>query len=195
MQSSAKEGLKICRKCNKVETSEEFQNSLMQCSRCRMAYYCSKECQKDDWKSHKPFCRPVGKADVRASNASENTLLSFAKKHFVDIMVELVSVCGSTGLKKGELLLELDFVPDKNGRIPALQNPPDFKIKESRGYFEGARPNEPDWFYKKQDAEVYQRNIKPIVAAIKDHYNRLTPSHLLCFVRHSDGASCYKIQL
>ena len=37
--------LKICRYCNKMETSEEFQMSLMKCSRCKNTFYCSQECQ------------------------------------------------------------------------------------------------------------------------------------------------------
>ncbi|NWB99482.1 zinc finger MYND domain-containing protein [Pseudomonas gingeri] len=28
------------------------------CSRCKAVYYCSKECQKARWKSHKPSCHP-----------------------------------------------------------------------------------------------------------------------------------------
>lgn len=29
------------------------------CSRCRAVYYCSANCQKRDWKGHKPYCLPV----------------------------------------------------------------------------------------------------------------------------------------
>jgi hypothetical protein len=29
---------------------------LKKCSRCKMARYCSTECQGLDWKKHKPFC-------------------------------------------------------------------------------------------------------------------------------------------
>ena len=28
------------------------------CSRCRAAYYCSKECQRAAWKKHSGTCRP-----------------------------------------------------------------------------------------------------------------------------------------
>ncbi|ORY05374.1 hypothetical protein BCR34DRAFT_604534 [Clohesyomyces aquaticus] len=31
---------------------------LLRCSRCQSAYYCSRACQKADWKSHKPSCAP-----------------------------------------------------------------------------------------------------------------------------------------
>lgn len=28
------------------------------CSSCKSVFYCSKDCQKKGWKSHKPNCRP-----------------------------------------------------------------------------------------------------------------------------------------
>ena len=27
------------------------------CNRCKAAYYCSRECQKRHWKTHKPVCK------------------------------------------------------------------------------------------------------------------------------------------
>ena len=42
---------KYCRRCFKP-------NSRMYCSKCKMAYYCSKECQEEDWKllNHNLVC-------------------------------------------------------------------------------------------------------------------------------------------
>jgi hypothetical protein len=42
-----------CYVCEK--TAEEMQ--AMRCARCKKALYCSKECQKGDWKRHKAVCR------------------------------------------------------------------------------------------------------------------------------------------
>lgn len=187
--------IKMCRNCSKSEMSEEFQQSLMQCSRCKMAYYCSRDCQKANWKSHRKVCIAATKAHTKNVNTTETITLNFARNNYVDIMVELVSVCDSTSLNKGELLLELDFVPSKNGKTPALQDPPVFKIAASRGYFEGSRPNEPNWFYKKEDPKIYQENVKGVAFAIKDQFSRLPPSHLLCLIRYPGGVSCYKISL
>lgn len=33
-------------------------NSSLRCSKCKKIYYCSVECQKQDWHSHKLICRP-----------------------------------------------------------------------------------------------------------------------------------------
>lgn len=34
-------------------------HSLLRCSRCKRAYYCSRTCQKQAWKGHKAECDPV----------------------------------------------------------------------------------------------------------------------------------------
>jgi len=43
--------------------NNEIELSL--CSRCRLIYYCSPECQKKDWKNHKDYCIPVDKQPNR----------------------------------------------------------------------------------------------------------------------------------
>ena len=42
-----------CMLCKKGGSKSEH---LKQCSRCSCLFYCSKECQKKDWKSHKVLC-------------------------------------------------------------------------------------------------------------------------------------------
>ena len=42
-----------CATCLKAERVTEASN---RCTRCKLAYYCSKKCQKDDWPAHKPHC-------------------------------------------------------------------------------------------------------------------------------------------
>lgn len=40
----------ICNKCKVIKPD------IKQCSGCKMVRYCSLECQKSDWKNHKPCC-------------------------------------------------------------------------------------------------------------------------------------------
>jgi hypothetical protein len=47
----------FCAKCNKQSGGEEGPTTtLMRCARCKLASYCSRECQKADWELHKSRC-------------------------------------------------------------------------------------------------------------------------------------------
>jgi len=50
----------------------------LRCNRCKAAYYCSKECQVQDWKSHKAICN----ASKKDSDSKENqALINFCYKN------------------------------------------------------------------------------------------------------------------
>ncbi len=51
---------RMCRACKKDEPCDV----MKRCGRCHMAYYCSSECQKKDWRGHRKDC------DVVAATAS-----------------------------------------------------------------------------------------------------------------------------
>lgn len=44
--------------CKKCETKGK---EMFLCSRCLYTSYCSKDCQRDDWKSHKMSCKTTKK--------------------------------------------------------------------------------------------------------------------------------------
>jgi hypothetical protein len=56
-QGNAGPKMGICAFCDKKDTKV----NLFKCSRCIIAKYCSKECQKADWKLHKALCNHIGK--------------------------------------------------------------------------------------------------------------------------------------
>ncbi|CAG8948710.1 hypothetical protein HYFRA_00001831 [Hymenoscyphus fraxineus] len=45
-----------CQVCEKLPT---MNNKLSLCQRCKLVHYCSRECQKIDWKEHKVVCTDV----------------------------------------------------------------------------------------------------------------------------------------
>ena len=48
----------MLRSCYNCDPFDERKGNMMQCSRCKRAYYCSKACQKGHWERHKPNCLP-----------------------------------------------------------------------------------------------------------------------------------------
>ncbi|RSL99565.1 hypothetical protein CEP52_009682 [Fusarium oligoseptatum] len=63
-----------CNKCNKSGSEV----SLKHCAKCKQTHYCSRECQKADWKAHKKVCsKQAGSAPAPGSaSASGNGGLS-----------------------------------------------------------------------------------------------------------------------
>ena len=51
---------RICGNCQKKEEELGEGNNMLQCSVCRVAYYCNVECQKNDWQEHKVHCGNLG---------------------------------------------------------------------------------------------------------------------------------------
>lgn len=54
-----------CAGCGKVE------GKMLKCAKCKNVMYCSRECQKKDWKAHKAHCGSL-KRDRRHSKRTEN---------------------------------------------------------------------------------------------------------------------------
>ena len=185
---------RVCRYCNEGEFTKAFQESLRVCSRCQVTYYCTKECQRSDWKKHKLTCNPFDKEVRKAMGNTDNVTLNFLKCHYEPIMLELIRICDETGLNKKEMLLQADFKPGPEGEMaPALSGK--FKIGVTRRYLEGDRPDEPDWFVKNEDEACYKTNIASFLPALRDQYDIMTNNNLLLYCRFNIGHSVKRTSL
>ena len=63
----AEELRRICAACGSSAPSAQKLNA---CSRCKIAFYCNKECQKGHWKAHKKHCKTLGQASGSTSAAA-----------------------------------------------------------------------------------------------------------------------------
>lgn len=59
---------KTCAVCKKPEPKVEEGKKLRYCSRCEMVLYCSRECQKTDWKRHKKDCAKLATEEAKAKD-------------------------------------------------------------------------------------------------------------------------------
>ena len=63
----------ICDTCGK-------ENPPLRCGQCRCNFYCDRECQKKDWKSHKGICKGLQKKIEESATLAE-TATDFEKKY------------------------------------------------------------------------------------------------------------------
>lgn len=76
--------IRRCQYCFKTD------EKLSKCSRCKVVHYCSKECQKQDWKIHKVYCNSCkegSKEDKRKHRELYNTILEYYTLHKDDSIV------------------------------------------------------------------------------------------------------------
>eukprot|EP00035_Acanthoeca_spectabilis_P008312 m.151817 g.151817 ORF g.151817 m.151817 type:complete len:156 (-) comp14308_c0_seq1:824-1291(-) len=86
-----------CRMCSRLAPAGK---KLLRCARCLAVLYCSSECQKRDWKSHKSFCKMATTQRNDLVNKGSNP----AK--FNDVLAWYVHVCSPTSRAFGGLIVD-----------------------------------------------------------------------------------------
>ncbi|TDL24581.1 ankyrin [Rickenella mellea] len=62
---------RACKVCGKSPNEAK----LSFCAKCRLVKYCSRECQKNDWKAHKPMCKSTNTEDTITLKPTYDTKL------------------------------------------------------------------------------------------------------------------------
>lgn len=66
------------RKCEYCKKTTKEKGETQRCSGCDCVRYCGLECQKADWKSHKPFCKklqPIRKSAMKFTELNSDRVL------------------------------------------------------------------------------------------------------------------------
>jgi hypothetical protein len=170
------DAVKNCRNCLKKETQMDGV-LLMKCKKCKVTYYCSKDCQVADWKRHKKMCKVLGSGSVSRSEfkTMDNTTTAFIKSNYFDIAREVYKKTQEYKVPKKELLLEIDFYED----APALRN--EFKVWLTSGFLEGSSiADTPDWFRLVAEKETLTRFLR-------EENEKITSDDLLVLCRGTNG--------
>lgn len=130
----------MCRVCSKIG---DFEAPLRVCAGCRVACYCSKECQRAHWKRHKGVCK-LTKPERNNAISLRMVTLRFLNQNFESLYEEIEETCVSSGLEASDLAVEIDFMPNEDGIIPALHDPPTFKVVHIQDYI--SEEEIPEWF-------------------------------------------------
>ena len=109
----------MCEFCNTAKSK----HSMKLCGQCRITYYCSKECQRKHWKTHKLDCQRYS-----FSKKHVDTFHKIIDRFFIDNHDAIGLKVHEMGYKFEELVLEVDFAPDEFGLAPALSDPPQFQV-------------------------------------------------------------------
>jgi hypothetical protein len=165
--------VKRCRNCEKTES--QMDNALlMKCQRCRIAYYCSKECQVANWKSHKELCKALGNGSGSRSafKTSNTTVSAFFHSNYFEIAKDVHKKTQEYNVPKKELLVEIDFYGD----APALRN--EIKVWLTSGLLEGSSvADAPGWFRTHAEMKTLERKVR----------EEVTSDELLVLCRASNG--------
>lgn len=171
----------ICRHCSKRG------KGYAACARCLTAHYCSRECQKKDWKKHKKSCSPMTKEMYSARKSGNALVQTFIEKNACMIVKAFQKKMKETMLPIQELVMELDFhlgCPSEGRVPPALRDPPEFKIGVTTHYIKHYRHNLSAWF-----EEVHECTI----ASLRNMYKKMTPENYLVLVMQPTGPSVMRL--
>ena len=133
--------IRCCRMCNKNGMDLGQGKKLNQCARCQAVYYCSKECQRADWKDHKKTCNTATKTPV----SNRNVATDYVQRRKCAIISAIVEKRKElNGIPFKQLLLDIDFRPrigEADSTSPALRG--EMKIGVIEDYISGT--DKPHW--------------------------------------------------
>ena len=65
---------RTCQNCGNKYEKKETECKFKKCANCKTAWYCSKKCQKADWKIHKKKCGNIGVKPTSKSHKFSNAI-------------------------------------------------------------------------------------------------------------------------
>jgi len=174
-----------CYNCGKLVSK----GSLMHCARC-ITIYCSKKCQRDSWNVHKSVCKPSTKTGSKNREMFTLSIENVLEKHSLSIDLQLTEACRTLGVKRNELILELDFLVN-DGIVPAMDDLRELKILSITEYSEVRGEIFSPWVseMKEKKPDDYARLVTVLMAR-KAAFSNI-PSEAFGVVARTAGGSLW----
>jgi hypothetical protein len=182
----------LCRACSKEPEEGE---KLLACSRCKTAHYCSKECQKSDWKTHKQICIASAVTHGSASSkrtppadmkSSTNVVMNFVHLNILPIRARLrESARAARQINPSVKLRDFVLVVDFEGNT----DPSDFSVGFSSALLARKPPFDLVSRWAFPGTEVFEENISAIMRQIAAVRDTLLEDMLLVVSRAPDGGT------
>jgi hypothetical protein len=113
---------RACRTCSKASTPEK---PFEVCARCKAAYYCSRECQRKDWPTHKAECKRRSKMDAASGQqrSSAKSYEQLSAAYMDENFLQLATAAKAQGIELREVVVYLDFCyePSADGTFPSVR--------------------------------------------------------------------------
>jgi MYND finger len=179
---------RCCHNCSKGSLDLGMNVKMSVCSRCKITYYCTKDCQVADWKNHRKFCGTAQKP----TKTSEQMVSAYLQKFYYEILKALYAATQERSVPKSQLILDLDFHPrighEDDSSSPALRG--EFKVAVTKDYVDGK--DSPAWF-----ANCDEASKRHFLTTINDQCKRDLITHVLVICRHAagGGGGVFRVQL
>jgi len=183
---------RLCRRCSLDERGAG--RRFKSCARCGDAYYCSRECQRLDWKAHKPNCNRShgGRAEAaeRAprpydAKTTQNVVLGHVQTHYFEIRR---GVMGLLATPRCATLADVVVLFDQ--RDPAAGT----SVRPWAEYADGSAIEAiGHWFHPGTD--VFERNVASFMAQLRQVRDTLQPDQLFIVAALHTGTAVQRLTM
>jgi len=206
--------LRMCRKCG-ADRVKIVGKKMLKCSRCKMAWYCSKECQRADWAGHKQECTPMSDFNRKDALTQQHLLTGIVQAKIMEIHVKLAHVArihnaNPSNVKKkyNEFVCFIDMIENSTiSEMPRTSN----SLFQIVSYNEVIGLEEKglvcskifdEWFDstgRKESGDSRAIDEANMVQALEGvHARGIDPAGMLmfvCFYSRGDGIGCYRMKM
>lgn len=168
----------FCSNCYKIGNAEK---RLYKCSKCGIEDYCSEDCQRQHWKQHKRECDKLTDLEKEIALSTRMATLRFMNQHFETVFRRIDDFCSRTGLEAKDAVVDVNFMPNEDGIIPAFADEPVFNIEPVQKYISGEVA--PEWWKSREQCKDFAEDV--LVAEAKESVSGIL------LVNHADEAWSY----